>query len=126
MKVVVWEARIGRVVKRLKGHGGFVYALRQSTCDAVSVCVVPWSEFPIVPSYPHICSAMVGVPHRPLLRSLPTAPLACEGVEEAEGAHRQPRAHPPLNPRRGRVKVESGPLRAVHLSRHKWPGGAVE
>ena len=33
---------------------------------------MPWSEFPIVPSYPHICSAMVGVPHRPL-PSLPTA-----------------------------------------------------
>ena len=24
-----------------------------STLDAVYVCVVPWSEFPIVPSYPH-------------------------------------------------------------------------
>ena len=22
-----------------------------------------------------------------------------------------------------RIRVESGPLRAVHLSRHKWPGG---
>ena len=36
------------------------------------VYVVPWSEFPIVPSYPHTCSAMVGVSHRPLLPSLPT------------------------------------------------------
>jgi len=26
---------------------------------AVYVYVVPWSELPIVPSYPHICSAMV-------------------------------------------------------------------
>ena len=25
----------------------------QSTLDAVNVCVVSWSEFPIVPSYPH-------------------------------------------------------------------------
>jgi len=25
----------------------------QSTLDAVYVYVVPWSEFPIVPSYPH-------------------------------------------------------------------------
>ena len=25
----------------------------QSTVDAVYVYVVPWSEFPIVPSYPH-------------------------------------------------------------------------
>ena len=25
----------------------------QSTLDAVYVCVMPWSEFPIVPSYPH-------------------------------------------------------------------------
>ena len=39
----------------------------QSTLDALYVYVVPWSEFSIVPSYPHICSAMVGVPHRPLL-----------------------------------------------------------
>ena len=23
------------------------------------------------------------------------------------------------------VQIESGPLRAVHLSRHKWPGGVV-
>jgi len=45
----------------------------QTTLDAVYVCVVPWSEFPIVPSDPHICSAMVGVPHRPLLPSLPTS-----------------------------------------------------
>ena len=34
--------------------------------------VVPWSEFPIVPSYPHVCSAMVAIPHRPLLPSQPT------------------------------------------------------
>ena len=44
----------------------------QSTLDAVYIYVVSWSEFPIVPSCPHICSAMVGVPHRPLLPSLPT------------------------------------------------------
>ena len=25
----------------------------QSTLDAVYVCVGPWSEFPVVPSYPH-------------------------------------------------------------------------
>ena len=25
----------------------------------------------------------------------------------------------------GTVTCESGPLRAVHLSRHKWPGGLV-
>jgi len=25
----------------------------QSTLDAVYIYVVPWSEFPIVPSYPH-------------------------------------------------------------------------
>ena len=47
----------------------------QSTLDAVYVHVVPWSEFPIVPSYPHICSAMVGVPHRHFVPSLPTASL---------------------------------------------------
>jgi len=23
------------------------------------------------------------------------------------------------------IRTESGPLRAVHLSRHKWPGGLV-
>ena len=39
---------------------------------AVYVYMMPWSEFPIVPSYPHICSAMVGVPLRPLLPSLRT------------------------------------------------------
>ena len=38
-------------------------------------CVVSWSEFPIVPSHPHICSAMVGVPHCPLLLSLPASVL---------------------------------------------------
>ena len=31
--------------------------------------VVPCSELPIVSSYPHICSAMDGVPHRPILPS---------------------------------------------------------
>ena len=31
---------------------------------AVYVYEVPWSEFPIVPSYPRICSTMVGVHHR--------------------------------------------------------------
>ena len=31
----------------------------------IRIYVVPWSEFPIIPSYPHISSAMVGVPHRP-------------------------------------------------------------
>ena len=40
-----------------------------ATVDAVYVNVVPWSEFSIVSSYPHICSAMVGVPYRPLLPS---------------------------------------------------------
>ena len=44
----------------------------QSTLDAVHVYVVPWSEFPIVFSSPHICSAMDEVPHRPLLHSPPT------------------------------------------------------
>ena len=43
----------------------------QSTLDAVYAYVVPWSEFPIVSSYPHICSAMVRIPHYPLLPSLP-------------------------------------------------------
>ena len=44
---------------------GFVYdSPYQSTLDAVYVYVVPWSKFPIVPPYPHICSAMVGVPGR--------------------------------------------------------------
>ena len=33
---------------------GFVYdSPYQSTLDAVYVYIVPWSEFPIVPSYPH-------------------------------------------------------------------------
>jgi hypothetical protein len=46
----------------------------QSTLDALCVYVVPWSEIPIVLSYPHICIAMVGVP--PLhIRS--TAPAEC-------------------------------------------------
>ena len=31
----------------------------------------------IVPSHPHTCSAMVGVPHRPLLPSLLTHPPVC-------------------------------------------------
>jgi hypothetical protein len=31
--------------------------------------VVPWLEFPIVPSSSHMCGAMVGVPHRPLSAS---------------------------------------------------------
>jgi len=35
-------------------------------------------------TYPHVCSAMVGVPHRPLLPSLPTAGAA-EGAS-ADGA----------------------------------------
>ena len=39
------------------------------------ICVVPWSEFPVVHSYPPVCSAMVGVAHRPLLPSLPTQHL---------------------------------------------------
>ena len=48
---------------------GFVYDTPyQSTL--VYVFVVPCSEFPIVPSYSHTCSAMVGVP---FCRS-PTAP----------------------------------------------------
>ena len=33
---------------------------------------MPWSEFAIISSYLHICSAIVGVPHRPLLPSLYT------------------------------------------------------
>ena len=32
---------------------------------------------PIVPSYPHIFSSMVGVFHRPLLPFLPTPPFSC-------------------------------------------------
>ena len=40
-----------------------------SLLSMLNVYAVPWSEFTIVPSYPHICSAMVGVPHRPLLPS---------------------------------------------------------
>ena len=52
---------------------GFVYdSPYQSTLNAVYIHVVPWSEFSIVLSYPHICSAIVGVPHRILLHSLPT------------------------------------------------------
>jgi len=43
-----------------------------SLLSMLNVYAVPWSEYPIVPSYPHICSAMVGVPHRPLLPSPPT------------------------------------------------------
>jgi hypothetical protein len=27
--------------------------------------------------------------------------------------------------RSGPSEAESGPLRAVHLSRHKWPGGLI-
>jgi len=41
----------------------------QSTLDAVYVYEVPWSQFPIIPSYPHMCGAIVGVPHRLLLPS---------------------------------------------------------
>ena len=60
-----------RLSRRSPGCEPSVYSHYQSTLDAVYVYVVPWSEFPIVPSYPHICRAMVGVPHRPLLPSLP-------------------------------------------------------
>ena len=34
--------------------------------SAVYLHVVPWSEYSIVTSCPHICSAKIGVPHRPL------------------------------------------------------------
>ena len=30
----------------------------------IHTCVVPKSEFPIVSSYPHVCTAMVGISHR--------------------------------------------------------------
>jgi len=40
--------------------------------DAVCVYVVRWSNSPVVPAYRHICSAVVRVPHRRLLPSLPT------------------------------------------------------
>ena len=43
----------------------------QSTLDAVCVYVVPRSEFPVAASCLHVCSAVVGVPHRPLLPFLP-------------------------------------------------------
>ena len=43
-----------------------------ATLSTAHVYEVPLSEFSIVPSYPHTCSAMVGVLHRPLLPSLPT------------------------------------------------------
>jgi len=37
-----------------------------------------------------------------------------------------PRATPGgVTPDFGRLLLESGPLRVVHLSRHKWPGGLV-
>ena len=68
----------------------FVYdSPYQSTLDAVYVCVVPWSEFPSVPSYSHICSAMVGVPHHPLLPSLPTP-----GARRAAAPGGRPRSPP--------------------------------
>ena len=57
---------------------GIVYdSAYQSTLDAVYVYVLLWSELPILPSCPYICSAMVGVPHRAPLPSLPTGLLAC-------------------------------------------------
>ena len=33
----------------------------QSTLDAVNVHVVPWSEFPIVPSYPHYPQSFIAL-----------------------------------------------------------------
>ena len=45
----------------------------QSTLDAVCVNVVPRSDFSIVPSFPDVCSAMVGVPHHFFPPALPTA-----------------------------------------------------
>ena len=76
------ENLMGELLERPKGHGN-VYVVEdgdvqpafsvgsegQSALDDVYVCVVSWSEFPVIPSYPHICSAMVGVPHHPLLPS---------------------------------------------------------
>ena len=56
-----------RATRELKTFG-----FPSSTLDAVYVYVGTRSEFPVVPSYPHMCSAMVGFPHRPLLPSLPT------------------------------------------------------
>jgi len=61
---------------------GFVYdSPYQSTLDAVYVFEVPWSDFPIIPSYPNIfSSAIVGLPRRPLLPSLPTQTLTEAGA----------------------------------------------
>jgi len=47
-----------------------------------------------------------------------------------EGSHQQDRDFPPEHPRGRDLALsqsicESGPLRAVHLSRHTWPGGLV-
>ena len=58
------------------------------TLDAVYVYEVPWSEFHIVPSHSHACSAMVGVPHRPLLPSLPREGDLGAGLENACPARR--------------------------------------
>ena len=43
---------------------------------SVYVYVVPWSGFSIIPSFPHTCSAMVGVPRRPFLHSY----VQCHGL----------------------------------------------
>ena len=42
------------------------------TPQVVYLYVVPWLEFPMVSSYPYIRSAMVKVPHHPLLTALST------------------------------------------------------
>jgi len=60
----------------MSGPGGVFFSLE------TFIYSVPWSEFAVVPSYPHICSAMVGVFHRPILPSLPTR--ATQAVEIME------------------------------------------
>ena len=61
-----------------------------------AIALVPWSEFPIDPSRPHICSAMVGVPHRP---SYPHYP------------HRTWAAHPAIKELGGWAWVAQGNVR---------------
>jgi hypothetical protein len=83
--------------------------------------VVPWAEFPNLPSYPHICSVMVGVPHHPLLPSLPTQ-RSRHGPQAGTVFDRPVHHTPPWKHPGGKLTVSSvnSDTTATRIGRHLW------
>jgi len=66
-------------VLRVVGHVFVSHRHYQSTLDAIYVLVVPWSEFPIVPSCPHYPQGVIPRRERALRESVEHLGLRIKG-----------------------------------------------